>query len=291
MPGFDEVLAAVADAWRNAAARSLRRPSESTERSWRRSFAAGSAQAELSRDQPLEAAEAALTKASTRTTAASARRRNSPSRSICDLLLRAGGGSRDGDLLDMVNATLDHMAGGGIYDQLGGGFHRYSVDARWLVPHFEKMLYDNALLAGCYLSLAGHRQAALRRACAGNAGLCAPRHDRSRRAASTARRRRQRRRARASSISGRPSEMAAVLGAERAKPFCKVYDVTATGNFEGRNILHRARRDRRCATILHRGPAELEIELAEDRAAAACPPAPSRCGRGATTRCSSIGTG
>ena len=46
----------------------------------------------------------------------------------------------------MVTNTLDKMAAGGIYDQLGGGFHRYSVDERWLVPHFEKMLYDNALL-------------------------------------------------------------------------------------------------------------------------------------------------
>ena len=43
------------------------------------------------------------------------------------------------------------MAAGGIYDHLGGGFHRYSVDERWLVPHFEKMLYDNALLVPCYL--------------------------------------------------------------------------------------------------------------------------------------------
>jgi len=43
------------------------------------------------------------------------------------------------------------MAGGGIYDHLGGGFHRYSTDEQWLVPHFEKMLYDNALLAVCYL--------------------------------------------------------------------------------------------------------------------------------------------
>ena len=42
------------------------------------------------------------------------------------------------------------MAAGGIYDQLGGGFHRYSTDERWLVPHFEKMLYDNALLAVAY---------------------------------------------------------------------------------------------------------------------------------------------
>jgi RNA polymerase sigma-70 factor (subfamily 1) len=51
----------------------------------------------------------------------------------------------------MVRVTLDRMAAGGIYDHLGGGFARYSVDARWLVPHFEKMLYDNALLAGVYL--------------------------------------------------------------------------------------------------------------------------------------------
>ena len=51
----------------------------------------------------------------------------------------------------MVKLTLDKMAAGGIYDHLGGGFARYSVDARWLVPHFEKMLYDNALLAAAYL--------------------------------------------------------------------------------------------------------------------------------------------
>ena len=53
--------------------------------------------------------------------------------------------------LNMVRHTLDCMARGGIYDHLGGGFARYSTDARWLVPHFEKMLYDNALLVPCYL--------------------------------------------------------------------------------------------------------------------------------------------
>jgi uncharacterized protein YyaL (SSP411 family) len=52
---------------------------------------------------------------------------------------------------EMVEATLSKMAAGGMYDQVGGGFHRYSVDARWLVPHFEKMLYDNAMLARVYL--------------------------------------------------------------------------------------------------------------------------------------------
>jgi uncharacterized protein len=53
--------------------------------------------------------------------------------------------------LEMADVTLDRMAAGGIYDHLGGGFHRYAVDAIWLVPHFEKMLYDNALLASAYL--------------------------------------------------------------------------------------------------------------------------------------------
>ena len=52
---------------------------------------------------------------------------------------------------EVVETTLDAMLAGGIYDQLGGGFARYSVDAAWLVPHFEKMLYDNALLARAYL--------------------------------------------------------------------------------------------------------------------------------------------
>ena len=51
----------------------------------------------------------------------------------------------------MVTYTLDMMAYGGMYDQIGGGFHRYSVDAKWLIPHFEKMLYDNAQLAKVYL--------------------------------------------------------------------------------------------------------------------------------------------
>ena len=59
--------------------------------------------------------------------------------------------TRDESLLEMVTYTLDRMAYGGMYDQIGGGFHRYSVDAKWLVPHFEKMLYDNAQLAKVYL--------------------------------------------------------------------------------------------------------------------------------------------
>jgi uncharacterized protein len=70
-----------------------------------------------------------------------------PASSTLELLLRRG----DDASVGMVVATLDGMAAGGFYDVVGGGFHRYSVDDRWLVPHFEKMLYDNATLASTYL--------------------------------------------------------------------------------------------------------------------------------------------
>ena len=66
-------------------------------------------------------------------------------------LRRGSAGEGDPRLMTLARLTLDKMADGGIYDQIGGGFHRYSTDAVWLVPHFEKMLYDNALLAPVYL--------------------------------------------------------------------------------------------------------------------------------------------
>ena len=68
-----------------------------------------------------------------------------PSRLV--LLLRYARRTGDAGATAMVATTLDRMAAGGIYDHVGGGFHRYSTDAKWLVPHFEKMLYDNAQLA------------------------------------------------------------------------------------------------------------------------------------------------
>jgi len=67
-----------------------------------------------------------------------------PPASVLEFLLRRGA-------LDLVRGTLDGMSAGGMYDLVGGGFHRYSVDDRWLIPHFEKMLYDNALLVPAYL--------------------------------------------------------------------------------------------------------------------------------------------
>ncbi len=74
-----------------------------------------------------------------------------PSSPSVALLLRLHRRTGDNEALDMATRTLDHMARGGINDQIGCGFHRYAVDAAWLVPHFEKMLYDNAQLSHVYL--------------------------------------------------------------------------------------------------------------------------------------------
>ena len=68
-----------------------------------------------------------------------------------ELLVREFLRTGNGDAREMAESTLTRMAEGGLYDQVGGGFHRYSVDAHWLVPHFEKMLYDNAMLARVYV--------------------------------------------------------------------------------------------------------------------------------------------
>ena len=84
-----------------------------------------------------------------------------------NFLLRYYARTEKQEALDMVLATLRAMAKGGMHDQLGGGFHRYSVDERWFVPHFEKMLYDQAQLAVSYLeAFQIARDRDLRRHCA-----------------------------------------------------------------------------------------------------------------------------
>ena len=167
-----------------------------------------------------------------------------PSSLPVDLLLRYHRRTGDADVLSMVTLTLDRMARGGMYDQVGGGFHRYSTDARWLVPHFEKMLYDNALLVMAYLDA---YQAT------GRADFAAVVHDILRYverdmtspdggfySATDA----------DSLVPGghreegwfftwTPAEIEAVLGVERAQAFGAVFPTTAVGNFEGRNILER----------------------------------------------------
>jgi len=149
MPGFPRVLAGVADAFQTrreeVVAQGKQLAALLREQLDVRS---GTADPEL---QHLAAAATSLARAFDATHGGFGGAPKFPAPMTLEFLLRAWRRSGDAATLRMVTHTLDRMADGGIHDQLGGGFARYSTDARWLVPHFEKMLYDNALLAHCYL--------------------------------------------------------------------------------------------------------------------------------------------
>ena len=152
--GFLTVLQTLADGVRRAAASgSPRRPAslaaagpERTSSARRRGDAARRERAARS-----GATAIAPRAASTRARRRRAARRSSRATLPVRFLLRYHRRTGDAEALHMATSTLEQMAAGGMHDQVGGGFHRYATDARWLVPHFEKMLYDNALLAVAYL--------------------------------------------------------------------------------------------------------------------------------------------
>ena len=152
------------------------------------------------------------------------------------LLLREHARTEDAATLSMVTTTLDRMALGGMYDQVGGGFSRYATDERWLVPHFEKMLYDQALLVPVYVDawrVTGrplYRRVVLetldfvRRELTSPEGGFYASLD-----------------ADSEGHEGRfyvwsPDELKAVLGPEAATAFAAKYGITPAGNFEGKNI-------------------------------------------------------
>jgi uncharacterized protein YyaL (SSP411 family) len=162
-----------------------------------------------------------------------------PQPMMLEFLWRAGQRLNDKRYFGAVELTLTRICEGGIYDHLGGGFSRYSVDERWLVPHFEKMLYDNALLLEL-LALAYQRSAnelfrrraretvawLAREMTTGEGAFCASLD------------------ADSEGEEGKfyvwsLPEITAVLGPDDAAVFAAHYDVTAGGNFEGRNILNR----------------------------------------------------
>ena len=138
----------------------------------------------------------------------------------------------------MVRQTTQKMARGGMYDQLGGGFHRYSTDAKWLVPHFEKMLYDNALLSRLYLhyfqvtrdplgreTTEGILDYVLREMTDSQGGFYSTQD------------------ADSEGHEGKffvwdIAEIRSLLGENDASLFSTYYDVTEAGNFEGKNILN-----------------------------------------------------
>jgi uncharacterized protein YyaL (SSP411 family) len=229
MPSFRMVMEAVVDAFE-------RRREEIRERAPQMRARLGA----IGEIEPADSPQAAmLDEAIERLTMAADRARGGfsgapkfPPASAIELLLARGE-------TEIPELTLDAMLAGGIYDQLGGGFARYSVDAAWLVPHFEKMLYDNALLARAYLhgwQVLGH--ARYRRACEetldwalremrGPEGAFYSALD-----------------ADSEGEEGRfyvwtPDEIRAILGTG-AEPLIEFYGAGEGGNFEGKNILHLA---------------------------------------------------
>jgi uncharacterized protein YyaL (SSP411 family) len=155
-----------------------------------------------------------------------------------EFLLRRYERNGNPEPLRMVTYTCEKMARGGIYDQLGGGFHRYSTDAKWLVPHFEKMLYDNALLSRLYLHLFQVTQSSLARETAEGILDYVLREmtDASGGFYST-------QDADSEGHEGKffvweINEIKSVLGEANAASFIAHYNVTEGGNFEGKNILN-----------------------------------------------------
>ncbi len=260
MPSFPQVLAAVLEAWRERREKVVEQAAEITKALARRAAPAAGGPAPSA--DLLEHAAASLARSFDAEHGGFGSAPKFPHPMDLRLLLRTArrsGRTRD---VEMAALSLERMAAGGMHDQLGGGFARYSVDDRWLVPHFEKMLYDNALLAVAYLEaflVTGRTDFAavvrstldyVLRDMTDPAGGFWSAED-----------------ADSEGEEGKfyvwtPDEIRAVLGAEDAELFCASYDVTPQGNFEGRSILHLPRP--LAAVARERGlePAALERMLA-----------------------------
>ena len=168
--------------------------------------------------------------------------------------------------LEMAELTLEKMARGGMYDQLGGGFHRYSTDAVWLVPHFEKMLYDNAQLVVAYLEAYQATKKPLYCEVAKETldYVLREMYDAEKGGFYSAQD------ADSEGVEGKffvwsLDEVERLLGRENAEVFCEYYDITESGNFEGENILHVQTSLDIFAKKLRRDEAELEAILLEGK--------------------------
>jgi uncharacterized protein YyaL (SSP411 family) len=263
MPGFDQVLLAVADAWQNRREQALQQAGTLVEHI--QALAAPEADGAELQQSLITRAAAALERSFDHQHGGFGGAPKFPHPMDLRLLLRVWKREPKRGLLEIVTLTIDKMAAGGMYDQLGGGFHRYSVDERWLVPHFEKMLYDNALLAVSYLEAfqaTGNAEYerivreicdyVLREMTDASGGFYSTQD------------------ADSEGEEGKffvwtPDEIEAVLGAEKAKTFCYVYDVSDAGNFERHNIPNLPKTIAQCAKILNRDEAELRSELNESR--------------------------
>src|SRR3954470_7093967 len=264
MPGFDQILAAVIDAWKNRREHALNAADQLTAELQNVGAIPGGEASALN-GELIEGAASQLRRSFDNTYGGFGEAPKFPHPMDLRLLVRVAQRTGQQGPLDMVRLTLDRMAAGGIYDHLGGGFARYSVDARWLVPHFEKMLYDNALLAGAYLDaylVTGDANYArvlretlnyvIRDMTSPSGGFYST-EDADREGHEGL------------FYMWTPDEVEAVLGEERGATFGRVYDVSDEGNFEGRSILNLPKTLEQCAAILAREPHELAAELAQSR--------------------------
>jgi uncharacterized protein YyaL (SSP411 family) len=263
MPGFESLLEGVHKAWQERREQVLQAAGQYTEHLRLAQERDGGA-VELDA-RPIQRAVQVLERICDRTHGGFGRAPKFPHAMELKLLLRHWQREGDADSLDMACLTLDRMAMGGMYDHLGGGFHRYSTDARWLVPHFEKMLYDNALLGQAYLEAYQatgkrfYRDVVEETLDWVQAEMTAPEGG----FYSTLD-------ADSEGVEGKfyvwsLAEIEAVLGQEPAEWFSRIYDVSKEGNWEEHNILNRAKSDAQEAKLLGMSEEELRKRLAESK--------------------------
>jgi uncharacterized protein YyaL (SSP411 family) len=190
-------------------------------------------------------------------------------------LMRSYKRTGDERFLEIVDGTLTRMASGGIYDQLGGGFHRYSVDSEWLVPHFEKMLYDNALLSRAYLDGYLITRNELYKRIAREVLDYVAREMTSPEGGFYSSQDADSGGKEGAFFVWSEDEVKSALGENDAELFCRYFGITSEGNFEKKNILHVPRPatlvarlnnipEERLTEIVRRGTRRL-LELRETR--------------------------
>lgn len=181
------------------------------------------------------------------------------------LLLRAWKQAGIDQAHEIALLSLEKMIFGGIYDQIGGGFHRYSTDERWLAPHFEKMLYDNALIPlACLEAYQASGRPVFRRACVETLDYVL------REMTSPEGPFYSTQDADSEGVEGKffvwsKKEVIELLGPEKGEVFCYCYDVTPEGNWEHSNILNLPKPIDQCAKLLNLPDAEILAILAEGR--------------------------
>ncbi|MGL4512417.1 MAG: thioredoxin domain-containing protein [Lacipirellulaceae bacterium] len=276
MPGFDQVLAAVVDAWRDRRDQALATADELTSRLTGLADPTDGAEGEPT-VALLDAAGRTLERTFDSQHGGFGDAPKFPHTMELGLLLRLW--RRDGReaWLDMLRLTLDRMAAGGIYDHLGGGFARYSVDDRWAVPHFEKMLYDNALLVGVYIDahlatgeatfarIARETIDYVLRDMTGPEGCFYSTEDADSAPAFGTDGAPAGHAEEGLFYTWQPEEVRRVLGEDDADVFCRVYNITPIGNFEGRNTLSLPKSITTQAKLMGVSAPDLEREMTAAR--------------------------